>query len=522
MRNGGVDAGEVITILESLGGPPSGGKYRCPAPDHDDANPSCSIFRRSDGRTGWKCWSCRAAGDLIDLQVLLGKNKKDALAEAGLITPDDDDWKKGKGKKQKKTSKSQRGKASHAPPGEYPPVDQWPDSWGPDGEGGMLPPLESLSEQPTKQTAPKRQPSARQARSGARSTQAAPAGKNGGNGQSDSQEAVESVLGPIPPEVDKEKPGRSPSARRAAEMSRTSQPAKVKPRQKAPEPGVVIPLAQRGIAESSWAAERRKRNSNSPRSPQGVDPKGVLLRSPDADFDPRLLSTPGKAVADADRRLFDDWADPWPLQMLEAEGVGPARRKVKVDGGFDDLPVGRVPARDCHGDLAGWTDRVLVTSDGRRWLYAKGIAVRCVGAHLLKGWEDLGEPCEEIWLVEGHSDWLTCLAMLKHYLGLDFPVLGAHASQSMPLVAAVLAAQKRAERLVIIADSDKAGVEAAARAAKSWLRHAETKPAIALPKKRKADLTDVLRWTDYDHLIKSVMHAVRVSNQTGEPSVMRV
>jgi hypothetical protein len=39
------------------------GRFRCPAPQHEDVHPSAQVW--PDGR--WKCWSCHASGDVVDI-----------------------------------------------------------------------------------------------------------------------------------------------------------------------------------------------------------------------------------------------------------------------------------------------------------------------------------------------------------------------------------------------------------------------------------------------------------------------
>jgi CHC2-type zinc finger protein len=45
------------------------GVIRCPSPDHEDRNPSCSV---NLGNGYFKCFSCPAKGDIVDLHGLLG------------------------------------------------------------------------------------------------------------------------------------------------------------------------------------------------------------------------------------------------------------------------------------------------------------------------------------------------------------------------------------------------------------------------------------------------------------------
>lgn len=45
----------------------SGDKIRCPAPDHNDSDPSCNLFTGEDGKQRFHCHSCGERGDLIDL-----------------------------------------------------------------------------------------------------------------------------------------------------------------------------------------------------------------------------------------------------------------------------------------------------------------------------------------------------------------------------------------------------------------------------------------------------------------------
>jgi hypothetical protein len=43
---------------QALGLERKGSKWRCPHPDHEDRNPSFSIFRTTDGRTHAVCHRC--------------------------------------------------------------------------------------------------------------------------------------------------------------------------------------------------------------------------------------------------------------------------------------------------------------------------------------------------------------------------------------------------------------------------------------------------------------------------------
>lgn len=61
-------------LLQRLGITMSHGRFLCPA--HEDKNPSATISRTG---TRWKCWSCSAGGNAIDLAMLvLHKNFKEA------------------------------------------------------------------------------------------------------------------------------------------------------------------------------------------------------------------------------------------------------------------------------------------------------------------------------------------------------------------------------------------------------------------------------------------------------------
>jgi hypothetical protein len=71
---------EVTAVLECFGLAPRSGKLRCPFPDHDDKNPSFSVFRGRDGRERWKCHGCGRSGDAIALyQLLAGVSFSEAV-----------------------------------------------------------------------------------------------------------------------------------------------------------------------------------------------------------------------------------------------------------------------------------------------------------------------------------------------------------------------------------------------------------------------------------------------------------
>ena len=54
---------------------------RCPMPDHDDRNPSCSLKRYPEG-WAFKCFSCDASGDAVDLvKFVAGVRDREAIAE---------------------------------------------------------------------------------------------------------------------------------------------------------------------------------------------------------------------------------------------------------------------------------------------------------------------------------------------------------------------------------------------------------------------------------------------------------
>ena len=57
-------------------------KIHCPALDHEDRNPSCSLYSGKDSRLRWHCHSCTEHGDGIDLIALLrfGGDLKQAIA----------------------------------------------------------------------------------------------------------------------------------------------------------------------------------------------------------------------------------------------------------------------------------------------------------------------------------------------------------------------------------------------------------------------------------------------------------
>ena len=42
-------------------------RFSCPAPEHQDADPSTSIGRKANGQGSWKCWSGDHRGDALDL-----------------------------------------------------------------------------------------------------------------------------------------------------------------------------------------------------------------------------------------------------------------------------------------------------------------------------------------------------------------------------------------------------------------------------------------------------------------------
>jgi hypothetical protein len=73
--------GPARTFLESRGVEfTHDGRFRCPTPEHVDNNPSAKIDR--DNAQRWRCWSCGAKGDVLDLyQIEHGVSCKKALEQ---------------------------------------------------------------------------------------------------------------------------------------------------------------------------------------------------------------------------------------------------------------------------------------------------------------------------------------------------------------------------------------------------------------------------------------------------------
>ena len=478
---GGSDLDRVAELLDMLGGRGRGNQWSCPTPDHPDANPSCSTFRRNDGRTGWKCWSCGASGDLVDLLELAGADRKEALISAGVIEDDswDDKRKKGKGKKRGGQSKN------HAP---HPADDP-----GCADEAPHPADDPSYAEQfSTPAVAP------RSGSGGSRSRSAARSGGGGGD-TAETQIGAQDGGGAEGTGGDKPDGGSQRSSivsgSELAELLR-------KPKRS----------RQRGRNRTRVRAARPE-----PRA------EGVILRRTDA-----AAIDAGQVFIDSltgqQRRLFEDWVSLWPEDIVQEARIGSAIRRMERRS----LPVARVPLLDLTGAAAGWSDRVLVKDEERRWLYSRGLSVQCAGADRLAC--RTGQPdcdCEfcwnEVWLVEGHSDWLTGLTISEGG-GAGIPVLGANGTSALPALAAIIAKKQIAYSLVVFADNDTAGAKAAAAARRAWLdylpeaqRDICDEPLILSTPvdARKTDLTDLLRGGSSDSLTEVTFDALRRARRLG-------
>lgn len=79
--------------LQEISGAPKNGKYHCPDPNHQDQHPSANIYS-SNGKYKWKCHSCGAGGDYVDLLALASGRTVDQViielkekAAAGALPP---------------------------------------------------------------------------------------------------------------------------------------------------------------------------------------------------------------------------------------------------------------------------------------------------------------------------------------------------------------------------------------------------------------------------------------------------
>jgi hypothetical protein len=59
-----------------------GALIRCPFDDHDDRDPSFSVFSGHDGRARWRCHGCGRAGDSLDLEAILSRRSLKEVVHA--------------------------------------------------------------------------------------------------------------------------------------------------------------------------------------------------------------------------------------------------------------------------------------------------------------------------------------------------------------------------------------------------------------------------------------------------------
>lgn len=489
---GGSDFDRVAELLDMLGGGRRGNQWSCPMPDHADTNPSCSTFRRQDGRTGWKCFSCNASGDLVDLLELAGADRKEALISAGVIE-EDDTWEKNK---RKKGGKQRAGRSRAPHPADDPGIAAAADQQADPHDGTPYDDAPHPADDPAYvarvqpgadnrrargDASPQRQQPARRSAAKAPATGESDGGEQSGGKPGNGGQGRSSIV----------------SGSELAELLRNPKRSR-----------------QRG----------RVRNRTRVRAVR-PEPKaeGVILRPTDA-----AVIDAGQVFVDSltgqQRRLFEDWVSLWPEDIVQGARIGSAIRQMAKK----KFPVARVPILDLTGEAAGWSDRVLTQDAERRWLYSRGLSVQCVGADRLAcrtGLDDCScEFCwDEVWLVEGHSDWLTGLT-ISELGGAGIPVLGANGTSALPALAAIIAKKQIAYSLVVFADNDTAGAKAAAAARRAWLdylpesqRDVCDEPLILSTPvdARKTDLTDLLKGGGSDSLIEVTFDALRRARRLG-------
>lgn len=488
---GGSDFDRVAELLDMLGGGRRGNQWSCPMPDHADHNPSCSTFRKSDGRTGWKCWSCNASGDLVDLLELAGADRKEALISAGVIE-EDDQWDK---KKRKKGGK-QRSAGGHAPhPAEDLGIAAAEQQADP-SDGAPYDDAPHPADDPAYAARVQPGPGARRPSGGPASqgTRRGPAQRSAANAPANAAADSGGQAGG--------KPGNTGQGRSSI-VSRSE------------------------LAELLRKPKRSKQRGRNRARVRAVRPEpkaeGVLLRPTDA-----AAVDAGQVFIDSltgqQRRLFEDWVSLWPEDIVQGARIGSAIRQMAQKR----LPVARVPLLDLTGAAAGWSDRVLIKDVERRWLYSRGLSVQCAGADRLACRTGLDNcDCEfcwdEVWLVEGHSDWLTGLT-ISEMGGAGIPVLGANGTSALPALAAIIAKKQIAYSLVVFADNDTAGAKAAAAARRAWLDYlpesqkdvCDEPLILSTPvDARKTDLTDLLKGGGQDSLIEVTFDALRRARRLG-------
>ncbi|MCC5829360.1 MAG: hypothetical protein JJU36_07920 [Phycisphaeraceae bacterium] len=77
------DRSALVAMITRAGSKMHGASCTCPSPDHDDRNPSASIFTDPAGVVRVKCHSCGWSGDIFDLTALVeGRSLSDVLREA--------------------------------------------------------------------------------------------------------------------------------------------------------------------------------------------------------------------------------------------------------------------------------------------------------------------------------------------------------------------------------------------------------------------------------------------------------
>jgi DNA primase len=86
---------DLVALMTELAGQPSGragaNRWHCVVPEHDDENPSTTVFEDSHGKQRWKCWSCGHGGTAIDaLMEARSMSLADAITNLEERTVDDD------------------------------------------------------------------------------------------------------------------------------------------------------------------------------------------------------------------------------------------------------------------------------------------------------------------------------------------------------------------------------------------------------------------------------------------------
>ncbi len=473
MLRRGHDADRVEELLDMLGGGRRGNRWSCPTPEHADENPSCSTFVRRDGRTGWKCFSCGASGDLVDLLEIAGASRKEALVSAGIIeeTPEPPRRRKQTQKRPAQTCKGTTRTVPNQPDTDIPPAWVYDDAPHP---------ADTVDDRTYSRHPEGTGQQQRGIRSVANNSRSANKRDEGKAKQTESRHNV--LMGTDLSQVLKK-------------GTATTRPKRTSKR--------AYRLGSHTAEEIlSGKHQETSQTRGSMRSSQPPQREGVIVRPPETE-----MIDAGKVFVNSlsghQYVMFEKWVETWPEKIVNEAHIAATTRQ----WGSQRLPVARIPIYDQMGVPAGWSDRVLHQNAERRWLYSQGLSVRCVGAERLSAPDNEDEYVwPEVWLVEGHSDWLTGLTLSDVIAGGKIPVLGANGTSAMPTLAGLLGQEKLAYRLVVFADHDKASIDAASRAVIAWQEYGDSdlkkdisrSVILSTPTEEghargKTDITDLLR-----------------------------